>query len=154
LDMSQRYEHALAMAEALRAGARGIEPPSSGVADAATAATRVVAPGEDATEATRALPPREARAPRRPREPRRGRAAPATEAQPARAQRRPSERPRRRRGGIGRALGRVFIVLLVLLAVAAGVVVAADQLGGNPQLRKVTAKDVNGAVDEIKQLID
>jgi eukaryotic-like serine/threonine-protein kinase len=146
LDAAARYDNALSMAEALRAGARGIEPPAADVADAATAATRVVEPGEEApTDATRALPPREPPAPRGRRAPRR-----ATAEEPARP-----ARPQKRRGrGFARALWRVVLVLLVLAAVAVGVVIASDELGGNPQLRKVTAKDVNGAVQEIKQLID
>jgi serine/threonine protein kinase len=149
LDAAARYDNALSMAEALRAGARGIEPPAADVPDAATAATRVVEPGEEApTDATRALPPRAPLAPRGRRELRR-----ATTEEPARPARPPERRARRGRG-FTRALWRVVLVLLVLAAVAVGVVIASDQLGGNPQLRNVTAKDVNGAVQEIKQLID
>jgi serine/threonine-protein kinase len=148
LDAAARYEDALSMAEALRAGARGIEPPAPDVPDSATAATRVVEQGEqDPTDVTRALPPREPLAPRR-----RGEQRPATAEEPLPA--RPPKRRARRRRGFARALWRVVIVLLVLAAVAVGAVIASDELGGNPQLRKVTAKDVNGAVQEIKQLID
>jgi serine/threonine protein kinase len=149
LDPAVRYEGALAMGEALRGGARGIDPPGADVADEATAATRMLE-AEDPTAATRMLPRedatrvREPAAPLPPREPRR--AARRREAAAAAERRR---RPRRRRRG-----RRLLLALLLAAAVAAGAVIAADQLSNRPQLRRVVTDDVHKAIDQVKKFID
>jgi eukaryotic-like serine/threonine-protein kinase len=151
IDAAARYDSATAMGEALRGGARGVEPPPPEVPDGATEATRMLEPQpEDATEATRMLPPRaEPATPARPMQPirpdtARQREREAAAAAPARA--------RRRRGP---RLGRVVVVLLILAGlVAIGVIVAADELGGDPQLRRVVEQDAQQAIEEVKRFID
>jgi serine/threonine-protein kinase len=149
LDPAARYDNALAMGEALRAGARGIEPPAPDVPDGATAATRMLEP--DPTDETRMLPREQATRVREPapvpvpargREPaRRRRAAP-----PARRERR--QRGRRRRGRW------ILAVLIVAALAAVGAIVAADQLSNQPQLRRVVTQDAQRAIDEVRQFID
>ena len=161
------------MADALSAGARGIEPAAADVpVDATTDATRVVggaavagaagaaagaAAGTAATNVVRGSDavPDAGREPRGPREPRARSAAPVPAAAPARV---PGRTDRAtapaRRSRANRAV-RVFVLLLVLVGVgaAAGIVVS-SQLDNNPQLRRVIYDDVDQAVDELKGFID
>jgi eukaryotic-like serine/threonine-protein kinase len=141
LDPRARYDSAVAFGEALRAGARGIEPPAPAVADRATEATRMLQ--RDDTEATRMLPPHD----------------PVTPAQPVRsrrtaapARRREAAKPARRRG---RRLGRTlfFLALLLALGAIAGILIA-DQMSADPQLRRVVAEDAQQAIEEVKQFIE
>jgi serine/threonine-protein kinase len=141
LDPAVRYESALAMGEALRAGARGIEPPAADVPDGATAATGLLeTQPDDATASTRMLPRdpatevREPRAPRQ-REPRRRGAPP----------------PRKRKR---RAWRWLVATVLVAAAVAAGAVVAADQLSSGPKLRRVVTNDAHQAINDVIKFID
>jgi serine/threonine-protein kinase len=153
LDPSVRYDSALAMGEALRAGARGIDPPAPDVADGATAATQMLGPhGDQATEATRMLPREDSTrvrepevAPREPRAPSRRRAA-----GPVPEPRQRGRRPRRRR----RWRLRLLVILLLAAAVAAGAVIVADQLSNGPQLQRVVTRDVHQAIDQVKKFID
>jgi serine/threonine-protein kinase len=165
LEPSERYSTALPMGEALRAGERGVEPPLARATasqtaatayldrDDATEATRALSGAAEATEATQMLPPRsrvEPRPPRRgePAAPRQRRAAvPAAGATPG-------TRPRKRRRGLRRALG---LILLILLLIAAGLaaIVYADSRSNNPRLHEGPfSQDVNGAINDVKQLID
>ena len=146
LDPAVRYESALAMGEALRGGARGIEPPAPEFPDGATAATGIL-PAEDAaaTEATSVLPREQATRVRGP--------APTPAPAPPR-RRREAAPPARRRRQRGRRRWRgLLVLLLVAAAAAAGAIVAADQLSGGPQLRRVTARDAHQAIDEVKKFI-
>jgi serine/threonine protein kinase len=143
LDPEGRYASAIAMGEALRAGARGIDPPAADVPDRATEATRMLE--RDETEATRVLGPLEPATPARP-----SRRAP--EAAPERRPRDRAAAPARRRR---RRLSRTIIVGVILAGlVAAGGIIAADELGGRPQLRKVVADDAQSAIEEVKQFVD
>jgi eukaryotic-like serine/threonine-protein kinase len=146
LDAATRYESATAFGEALRSGARGIDPPPAAIADSATEATQMLQ-RSDETEATRALGPRDPdTAAVEPLQPiRRGPAEP----------RRRDEVPERRRPARRQRRGRGLLVVLLLVALGAiGGIVAADQLGGNTKLRRVTERDVPRAIDEVKQFID
>jgi eukaryotic-like serine/threonine-protein kinase len=143
LDPAARYDSALAMGEALRAGARGIEPPAPDVPDGATAATRMLEP--DPTAETRMLPREQATRVREP--------APAPA--PRRRERAAPPARRERRQRRGRRRGRWAVVTLVVAALAAiGGVVVADQLSNQPQLRRVVTQDAQRAIDEVRQFID
>lgn len=159
LDPAERPRDAEAMRQELLEGARG----RGGSATAApTAATRIVA-GGDPTGATRVVGDRSATvdqpvAARVPRPAPPGRAAqpPARVASPAPSARRAAreERPmRRRRGGrVKRFLG-ILLVLLLLAAGAVVAIVATSQDDGAVRLRRVTADQVDGIVDQLKQLV-
>jgi serine/threonine-protein kinase len=154
LDVAARFPSALAMGEALRNGAEGIEPPPAAPgAHEATAATEMLA-GTAATElaetdATRAIPRR------RPAEPLPGPAAPrpATTPEQARALRRAGERQRRQRRS-GRVLRRLILLLALIVVIVVGAVILSDSLSGNPQLRRVTEQNVQQAVDQVKQFVN
>jgi eukaryotic-like serine/threonine-protein kinase len=143
LDPEGRYESAGAMAEALRAGARGIDPPAADVPDRATEATRLLErEGADETEATRVLGALEPVPPQR--------MPPARQAPPERRRRDRAAAPARRR-----RLARTILVLAILAGLAgAGGIIAADQLSGRPQLRKVVADDAQSAIEEARQFVE
>jgi hypothetical protein len=148
LDSAARYASAVAMGEALRAGARGIEPPVAQVPDRATEETVMLAPPEDETEATRMLPPREPATPPRPQ-------PPVRRTPPRRPRERPPERPPTPRRGARSRLGRVLLVL-ALLAGLGGVaaILAADELSTDPQLRRVVQSDAERAIDEVRDFVE
>jgi hypothetical protein len=133
------------MAEALRAGARGIDPPAADVPDRATEATSLLErQAGDETEATRVLGPLDPVPP-----------APmpsARQAPPERRRREAAAAPARQRRR--RRLGPVIILLILAGLIGAGAIIAADQLGGQPQLRKVVADDAKSAIDEAKQFVE
>ena len=141
LDPAARYDGAVAFGEALRAGARGIEPPAPDVPDRATEATQMLQ--REPTESTRMMPPHD----------------PATPAQPVRAGRPRTARereaagpPRRRRSG---GVGRLILGLAILLGLGAiGGIAVADQLDADPELRRVVARDAQSAIEEVKQFIE
>jgi serine/threonine-protein kinase len=141
LDAEARYDSAIAFGEALRAGARGIDPPPAAVEDRATEATQLLQ--RDETEATRMLAPHD----------------PVTPAQPIRTarpstqrQREAAAQPARRRRS--RRLLRTLLVLALLLGLGAiaGIVIA-DQTGVQPQLRGIDSTDARGAIEEVKDFI-
>jgi serine/threonine-protein kinase len=156
LDVGARFPSALAMGEALRNGAEGVEPPPLPPgADEGTAATEMLA-RTAATElaeagAPRAVPrPRPVqpqRAPVQPREP-----APARTPAEARAARRADERQRRDRRS-GRLLRRLILLLVLIVVIVVAVVILSDSLSGNPQLRRVTDQNVQNAIDQVKQFV-
>ncbi len=157
LDVAARFPSALAMGEALRNGAQGIEPPAAPPgADEATAATEMLAGTAAteiaATEATRAL------APRRPAEPRRRAAPPPEPARPRtpaeeRSARRAGERQHRDRRS-GRILRRLILLLVLIVVIVVGVVILSDSFSNNPQLRRVTEQNVQQAIGQVKQFVD
>jgi serine/threonine-protein kinase len=141
-----RYETAGAMAEALRGGARGIEPPAPQAPDGATEATRMLEREEEATAATRMLPAEDATRVRQP-------TAPPTPAPPPRRRERAAPPPRQRRRR--RRRGRWMVVALVLAAAAAaGGIVAADQLSNRPHLRRVVTDDAKQAIQEVRNFVE
>ena len=144
LDAAGRYESAIAMAEALRAGARGIDPPAADVPDRATEATSLLERQGDETEATRVLGPLDPVPP--------APMAPARQAPPERRRQEAAAgaaRQRRRR-----RLGPVIVLLILAGLIGAGGIIAADRLGGRPQLRKVVADDAKSAIEEAKQFVE
>jgi serine/threonine-protein kinase len=143
LDAEARYDSAVAFGEALRAGARGIDPPAPAVEDRATEATQMLQ--RDETEATRMLPPHD---PVTPAQPVRT-ARPSTQRQREAAAAAQPKRPRR-----GRRLGRVLLILALLLGLGAvGGILIADQTGVQPQLRRIQNPDPQGAIEEVKDFI-
>jgi eukaryotic-like serine/threonine-protein kinase len=151
LDADARYTHAVAMAEAMRGGARGIEPPPADVtASTETAATRILEERErEETEATVALPQRGPGA--RPLEPRPGPPTPPPRRPAPAPQRRPDAR---RPSPLRRALVRLAILLAVVVLVVVAAVVIADELSGNPQLQEVTSDNLDQVIDDIRKLLD
>jgi hypothetical protein len=152
LDVAARFPSALAMGEALRNGADGVEPPPAAPgAHEATAATEMLAATAATeiaeTEATRAIPRRQ------PVEPRPGPVAPPRTPAQERALRRASERQRRSRRS-GRMLRRLILLLVLIVVIVVGVVILSDSLSGNPQLRRVTDQNIQQAIDQVKQFVD
>jgi len=143
IEPEARYETAAAMEQAIRDGARGIAPADVPPrARPAESATRVIAPAA-ATAQTRALgasrrPPQQVAA-RRP--------APPPPAAPAH---RVAASGDRRRG-----LRRLGVLLAVLAVLAAGVaIVLASTSGGGTSLKPVVARDAQGAVQQLQDLVD
>jgi len=153
LDPRARYESAEAMSEALREGARGIEPPEPAttigeppttIGGPATGATRVASGGP-----TTGVQPRQ---PRQPREPRPGGAPPTPLPPEPRRTARP-ERSQRRQGRLRRTLGTLAAV--VLIGTGLGVAYVATQDSGSAvQLRDVVYDQVDKAVDELRSLVE
>jgi hypothetical protein len=153
LDVAARFPSALAMGEALRNGAQGVEPPPAAPgAHEATAATEMLAGTAateiGATEATRATPRRQ------PVEPRPGPVAPPRTPAQERALRRAGERQRQRQRRSGRLLRRLILLLVLIVVIVVAVVIVSDSLSGNPQLRRVTDQNVQQAIDQVKQFVD
>jgi serine/threonine protein kinase len=150
-DPEHRYADAAEMEAALRDGLRGKGPAATdatwALADDDTTATRMMS----GTRATSALP-RERTSQTRSRR----RLEPLDEpAAPRRAARRtpPPPAPRRRRGGL-----RLFLGLLIVLALAAGGIVAyqaiEDAGSRTVQLRDNVEGQVDRAIDELRGLIE
>jgi serine/threonine-protein kinase len=145
IDPGARYESALAMGEALRAGARGLEPPPSPVPDVATEATRAL-PRDDETEATRMMGPR-----RRPMTPvRRGAPAAPSAAPPRRA--RDEAQPAARRGG--RAIRTLLVLTMLALLGALAAVIVAGEMSDRPELRRVVVEDAQRAIEEVREFVE
>ena len=165
IDQEDRPDTALLFAEAIAAGARGVEPSRNGSGTTrnpgGTAATRVlsghaIAHGTDPGGA--ALGPRH--------RPDRGPAAAGQTARspPARRIRRqagygPDEarRGQARRSGGSRAARRFFaflaIVILFVAAVAVAITIAASTSNNVVHFRKVVAHDTNDAVNQLQKII-
>jgi serine/threonine-protein kinase len=141
IDAAARYPDALAMAEALRAGARGLEPPAAEVADAATEATRMMTSHQPAesTGATRVMPypPPE---------------APAAPPVPLEAERDRAPAEARRRRARMRGLAAALIVLALLAGLLA--VLAAGGGSNRPQLRPFNSQDPQQAIQDVRDLIN
>jgi eukaryotic-like serine/threonine-protein kinase len=149
-DPEQRYPDAAAMEEALRGGLKGRAP--AGATDATsvaedTAATRALSP----TAATSALP-RTRTEPHRQLEPLNEPAPPPRRA-PARRQ--PAPPPRKKKSGSG---ARLFVALLVVLALVVGGLVAYQAIDGSSsksvQLRENVKGQVNNALEQLRGLIE
>ncbi len=146
---SARYADATEMEKALRDSLAGRAPvvPTGWATAEETAQTRMLS----GTSATRAMPPTSAAPPRRRLEP--------LDEPPKRAPRRPSAPPpaRARRKKSGGAL-RLFVGLLVVLALVAAGFAAYQALedsgGSGVQLREEVQGPVEDATNELRQLIE
>jgi serine/threonine-protein kinase len=148
-DPEHRYPDAAAMEEALRGGLKGRPP--AGATEATwvaedTAATRALSP----TAATSALP--------RTRTPPHQQLQPLDEPPPPRRQpaRRPAAAPpRKKKSGSG---ARLFIGLLVVIALVVGGLVAYQAIDGSSsksvQLRQDVKGQVNDAIEQLRGLIE
>ncbi len=158
LDKAQRPPHAADFAEALRAGARGIDPytaitryhPRTPSAEAPTAfipttETRHLPPEyhpppprRDDTAATR-LSDRPPRLPRdRPTGPRTWQPPPA------------------RQGGLGRSIRRTFLIMLLLMLLVAAIIAVVELTSSgtsSAQFRHVVAHDAQQAINQVRSII-
>ena len=162
LDKEERPASAALLAEAIAAGARGIEPAS----DAArtrnldgTATTRVLSGRGAPTAQTRVASPTAARGPAtaRPRqlEPRRPAAYPPPMAAYGPAADRPGHAKRPRSGRAGRRfLAFLLVVLLFAGAVAAAVAISASTSNDVVHYRKVVAHDADSAIKQFEDLVN
>jgi serine/threonine-protein kinase len=170
LDASDRFADAEAMSRAITEGAQGI-------ADA-TAATRAVMPGTEATRVVSSPEPRTAiapagapvsgahRQPRAPRQPRAGTqqhapvpvpAAPLSrrerKAQTAQAAAAAKQARRRRKGRLRRTVG-TFFVLLLLAAGGAGAVIATSSDSTAVNLRRIGGDTAGQVVQSMRDFVD
>ncbi len=161
LEPGGRPADALVYADAIRAGADGINPISPDVPTTrlgSTASTRILPADEPATGETRVAgprtPPRPARAiplpPARPLAPQPPRMRAGAE--PDRASRRTAAAPARRRGR-RRLAGLVALLVLLAVIVVIALVVTNTTSHTVVHLRAVAAKDLQSAIDQLKQLI-
>ena len=164
LDQEDRPSSAALLADAIAAGARGIEAaPTARTRNlGGTAATRVLSEGGAPTAQTRVapIPAGGGRGPATPRtrqlEPRRAAYPPPMNAyRPPEAYRGPA--PRQRSGG-GRAVRRfltfVGVVLLFAAAVAVAITIAATASNNVVHYQRVVAHDTNNAVKKFENLIN
>ena len=152
IDPRARPHDALALAEAMREGARGISPAGAAAGEFATsAATRYMDQAEEPTAATRVAPtpaPRTAQS----RAPRQVEARRPPQAGAAAHERRPP--PQRSGHGFRR-----FMALLALIAVFALVVIAAVVISSSTSptvvhYQKVVAHDAQSAINQLSGLIN
>jgi serine/threonine protein kinase len=171
IDKESRPATALLLAEALNDGARGVAPVGSTSPTAhlgTAAATRVITGREQASEPPTAATRVAARAPLTDAGPVR-RATPARATPPrattdpaARRATRASAEPRRgaepRRSGGGRALRRLVTTLTLMavfiVAVVVAVSIATSTSSNVVKFRNLVAKDVNTAVNDVKNFIN
>ena len=165
LDQEDRPETALLFAEAIAAGARGVEPSRNGSGTTrnpgGTAATRVLSGHGSPTAQTRVAPrsaPATGRTAAQPRQARQLEARrpayppPMAGYSPDEARRAPAKR-----SGGSRAARRFFaflaIVMLFVAAVAVAVTIAASTSNNVVHFRKVVAHDTNDAVNQLQKII-
>jgi serine/threonine-protein kinase len=159
IDQEERPADAMALAEALRNGAHGLEPFPGGAATAGipTRPTRRLRGRDEPTAATRLAKPAPAPAPPRPRAG--APARPVTRAEPRRAARPapaappPSDRRRSRRGA-RRLVLFLLVVALFVAAVAVTITLAASTSRNVVHFRTVLAHDVQSAIKQVQNLIN
>ena len=163
---ADRYESAAAMGEAVRNGARGIEPPATAAtsilgAGDSTASTRLLDrdfddPGHDAGAAPLPPPPAQPE-PRRPREaryvgPPTGQQAPARRAEaPARQTDRSAGR--KKSSGFRRFMVAMFLLAVIAAAVTA-IVISQSSGSTQDQIRDIVVDNLNQGVDDFKRFVD
>ena len=161
MDQEDRPANAALLAEAIAAGARGVEPaPTARTRNpGGTAATRVLPSGRGApTGQTRAAPVTGARSPATARtrqlEPRRAAYAPPPGAYGTDEYRHgPAERSRGSRTA-RRFLAFLAVVLLFVAAVAVAVTISASTSNNVVHFRKVVAHDTSSAVKKFQDLVN
>jgi serine/threonine-protein kinase len=163
IDQEARPVDGLELAEAIRAGAQGIEarPETAATAHLGTSASTRVLPQRDAPTAATRVTPRATPAPvsSAPRVAPRRREAPAAEPATTSAPRRAARQPAREapsRGG--RAMRRLLAMLLFAIAFVLAVVVAVIIVTSTSKTvvgtRNVAAKDVQSAIKDLDGLIN
>ena len=158
LDKAQRPPHAADFAEALRSGARGIDPytaitryhPRTPSAEAPTAYIP--------TAATRHLPPQS-----HPPAPRRddSDATRLSDRPPGLPRERPAgprtwQPPPGRQGGLGRSIRRTFLIMLLLMLLVAAVIAVVELTSSgtsSAQFRHVVAHDAQQAINQVRSII-
>jgi serine/threonine-protein kinase len=162
LDQEERPATAALLAEALAAGARGVEPARTARTRnlGGTASTRVLSGRGEPTAQTRVAPPPPtgvrgpATARTRQIEPRRAAYPPATGAYGTDEYRRGTpERPRGSRAG-RRFLAFLAVVILFVAAVAVAVTISASTSSNVVTFRKVVAHDTSSAVKQFQDVIN
>jgi serine/threonine-protein kinase len=163
IDQESRPADALVLAEALRAGAHGIEPVDSSAPTAhlGTAAVTRVLPEvgrQAATAATRIEPAPPPRAVARRAVPARVASTPAPRRAPAVAADRAAAPAARRSGGFGRAMRRLFAVAALAIVLAAAVIVAVVIATGTSsnvtQLQRTLGNDAQSAITTVRDFIN
>jgi eukaryotic-like serine/threonine-protein kinase len=156
LDKAQRPSDAATFAEALRRGARGIDP-FTAITQYEPRTPTAEAPTSHLTAATTHMAPRE-----RPATPgqQRARARPVSDRPPGLPRDRPPgprtwQPPPRNRGGLGRAIWRTILVMLVLMLVGAAVIAAVVLTSKSPSVsfHNVVAHDAHQAITQFEKLI-
>jgi eukaryotic-like serine/threonine-protein kinase len=158
IDQHSRPRDAIVFAEALRDGAHGINPVSSGAPTAhlgTGSATRVV-PNRDAPTAATRVEPRKQSPRSRPEPGPPARAREPTKGGPPQSAR-AAERSRAR-GGSNRALRRLvaFVALAIVFtaAVATAVVIATSTSSTVIQFRTVVAHDAQSAIHSVRDMVN
>jgi serine/threonine-protein kinase len=157
IEQEDRPVDGLVLADAIRAGAQGLDPQLGAAASAqvGTRATRILPAAEAATAATRVAsagvaPARVASPPRAA--PARRAATPAPIANVGR--RPPSPVPESRSGrGARRALGFLMLALAFVVAVVVAVVIVTSTQKTVVQARNVATNDVQSAISDLQSLI-
>jgi serine/threonine-protein kinase len=152
IDQRDRPRDALALAEALREGARGVTPAGAAASSFATSATRYMGQGDEPTAATRVAPspaPRTAQS----RAPRQVEARRPPQRAPAAYDRRPE--PAQRSGrGFRRLMAVIALVAVFALVVIAAVAIATSSSPTVVHYQKVVAHDAQSAINQLSSLIN
>jgi eukaryotic-like serine/threonine-protein kinase len=163
IDQEARPVDGLALAEAIRAGAQGVDvqPETAATAHLGTAASTRVMSGRDApTAATRVAPRATPAAKVAPRTSARRQAAPAlqpaTTSSSRRAAARQPARAERSRGGraVRRLLGLLLFAIAFVLAVVVAVIIVTSTSKTVVKTRNVAAHDVQSAIKDLDGLIN
>ena len=164
IDQEARPVDGLALAEAIQAGAKGVDaqPETAATAHLGTgASTRVLPQRDDRTAATRvaprAIPAPVVSAPRSSAPNRRAAAAePPTTSAPRRAAARQPAPPAPSRGGraMRRLLGLLLLAIAFVLAVVVAVIIVTSTSNTVVRARNVTAHDVQSAIKDLDGVIN
>jgi serine/threonine-protein kinase len=149
IEQEDRPVDGLVLADAIRAGAQGLDP-QLGTAATGTRATRVLPAAEAATAATRVTPARVASPPRAV--PARRAVTPAPIASVGRRAAAPAAEPRSGRGA-RRALVFLMVAFAFVIAVVVAVVIVTSTQKTVVQARNVATNDVQSAITDLQNLI-
>ncbi|MEA2196488.1 MAG: eukaryotic-like serine/threonine-protein kinase [Solirubrobacteraceae bacterium] len=152
IDQEDRPPDGLILADAIRAGAQGLDP-RLGTAPVGTRATRVLPAHQSATAATRVVPAPVANA-GRPAPARRATPAPVASAPRRAPARQPAPVPEPRSGrGARRMLAFLMLALAFIVAVVVAVVIVTSTQKTVVQARNVATNDVQTAITDLQNLI-
>ncbi|HWC85923.1 MAG TPA: protein kinase [Solirubrobacteraceae bacterium] len=156
IDQEERPVDGLVLADAIRAGAQGLDSQlgSAATAHLGTRATRVLPAHEAATAATRAAPAKVASAPRAPAPRPPAAARPAAPAARRAAPRQPAPVPEARSGrGARRVLAFLLFAIAFILAVVVAVIIVTSTSTTVVHARNVATNDVHSAISDLQSLI-